>query len=255
MVNDWRLVLEQASDLRSVHGSAGAVAEVVQRGADLRLYLITDTYEESMYFQQTYAGSGDAFAGIMSHHHSYMHRGQVSQQPYVSFFKYDSSGAFSQIKWMLDNTVLDESQAYPYKVYRWFVCDRWRVAYEHDAAGRRIGGDLDELKELVRAGRTLKVGIRQLFGLTQDDSSGPSHWSYVTTMQSLVQAGHVLSNCDFVLIGSPRWPFDWKQSLALSMIQPSTSGEITCYWVEPGKLPFRRTLPRRHMRWLVAEKG
>ncbi len=255
MANDWRLALEQTTDLRITHGSVADVAAAVRRGADLRLYMITDTYEETLYFQQTYSGHADAFAGLMSHHHSYTHRGAILQQPYFSFFKYDASGAFSQVKWMLDNTVLDESQAYPYKIYRWFACERWRAVYEHDASGNRIAGDLAELKELVRQGRTIKVGIRQLFGLTNDDLSGPPHWSFVSSMQPAIQGGHVLSNCDFVVIGPSRWPFAWKDGLALAMMQPSTSGEIVCYWVEPGKLPFRRIVPRRSMQWLVAEKA
>lgn len=107
------------------------------------------------------------------------------------------------------------------------------------------------LKEHVRKGSTIKVGICQLFGLPGDDSSGPAHISFVSTMQTLVQAGHVLSNCDFVLLGAPRWPFTWKDGLSLAMMQPSTSGEIVGYWVEPGKLPFRRMVPRRAMQWLI----
>jgi hypothetical protein len=37
--------------------------------------------------------------------------------------------------------------------------------YEHDADGNTLQGDLDELKSLVREGRSIQVGIRQLFGL------------------------------------------------------------------------------------------
>src|SRR5436305_14634763 len=111
MSTAWRLALEQAANLRVTHGSLDVVADAVRRGADLRLYMTTETYEETLYFQQTYAGEGHAFAGLMSHHHSYMHRGTVPPQPYVSFFRYDTSGALSQVKWTPDNTVLDESQA------------------------------------------------------------------------------------------------------------------------------------------------
>jgi hypothetical protein len=255
MSTDWHLALEQAADLRVTRGSLDEVADAVRRGADLRLYLTTQTYEETLYFQQTYAGEEHAFAGFMTHHHSYMHRGTVPAQPYFSFFKYDTSGTFAQVKWMLDNRVFDESQAYSYGVYRWFVCDRWRLVYEHDAAGRRLAGDLEELKEHVRHGRTLQVGIRQLFGLATDDATGPAHLAFVDTMQPVIQDGQVLANCDFVLVGPPRWPFTWKDGLWLAMMQPSTSGEIVCYLTKPGQLPFRRSVPRRAMQWLVAERG
>jgi len=253
MPNDWTLALEQRADLGVVTGSALNVAQALRRGADLRLYMTTDIYEETLYFQQTYAGEDDAFAGLMSHHHSYTHRGSIAEQPYVSFFKYDTSGTYSHIKWMLGNRTLDEGKTFPYGVYRWFVCDRWRVAYAHDADGRKTVGDLDELKEHVRTGRSLRVGIKQLFGLATGNVDGPAHASFLTTMQPIIQDGHVLSNCDFVLVGAPVWPFSWHDGLHLSMMRPSTSGEIACYLARPGELPFESSVPRRAMEWLVAE--
>ena len=60
MASDWQLALEQESDLSVASGSATAVAEAVRAGAELRVYLTTPTYEETLYFQQTYAGEGDA---------------------------------------------------------------------------------------------------------------------------------------------------------------------------------------------------
>ena len=253
MASKWVVALEQRTDLSVVSGSVAAVATAVRRGADLRLYMTTATYEETIYFQQTYAGPGDAFAGLMSHHHSYVHRGSPAAQPYISLFKYDTSGTYSHIKWMPDNQVLDESDNYPYGVYRWFVRDQWRVVYEHDGDGNRVRGDLDELKELVRRGRTLQVGIRQLFGLATDDATGPEHLSFATTMQPVIQDGQVLSNCDLVLVGAPKWPFTWEDGLHLGMVRPSTSGEIVAHLVVPGEPPFTRSVPRRAMVWMVAE--
>ena len=254
MASDWILAFEQHSDLTVTSGRATDVAEAVGRGADLRLYMTTDTYEETLYFQQTYAGTGDAFAGLMSHHHSYTHRGGPAEQPYVSLFKYDASGTFSHVKWMPDNQVFDETQAYDYGIYRWYVCDRWRSVYEHDAEGRAISGDLEELRELIRKGRTIQVGVRQLFGLAEEEDTGPEHTSFLATMQPLIEDGQVQSNCDLVLVGAPRWPFTWGDGLHLGMMRPSTSGQIVCYLVRPGHLPFVRTLPRRGMVWMVAEK-
>tara|TARA_B100000686_G_scaffold284022_1_gene307350 strand:- start:4 stop:693 length:690 start_codon:yes stop_codon:yes gene_type:complete len=205
--SDWTLALEQQSDLTITAGNVSELASAVRRGADLRLYMTTDTYEETIYFQQTYAGEGDAFAGLMSHHHGYSHRGAEVDQPNMSIFKYDVFGKFEQIKWLWGDVANDEGQAYPYGIYRWFICDRWRVVYEHDADGNRLGGDLDELTRLIREGRTVQVGIRRLFGLAEDRQEGPDHISFVTTMQPLTQDGHARSNCDLVVIGAPKWPF------------------------------------------------
>ena len=255
MAGDWQLALEQESDLSVASGSAAAVAEAVRAGAELRVYLTTPTYEETLYFQQTYAGEGDAFAGIMSHHHSYSYDGQQIDKPYVSLFKYDTSGRISHVKWLLGDDAVDVSSKAAYGVYRWFVCDRWRAVYEHDADGNPVAGDLDELVYCVRSGRTMQVGIRQLFGLSEDDVGGPPHTCYLTTMQPIVQDGQVRSNCDFALVGALRYPFDWKDGLHMAVIRPSTSGEILCFLASPGKLPFQRLTRRRAMRWMVAEKA
>ena len=151
MAGDWQLDLEQESDLSVASGRAAAVAEAVRASAELRVYLTTPTYEETLYFQQTYAGEGDAFAGIMSHHHSYSYDGQQIDKPYVSLFKYDTSGRISHVKWLLGDDAVDVSSKAAYGVYRWFVCDRWRAVYEHDADGNPVAGDLDELVYCVRS--------------------------------------------------------------------------------------------------------
>ncbi len=252
MDNDWRMALEQQTDLSVSHGDASDVAATIRRGADLRLYLTTPTYEETLYFQQTYTGEGDAFAGLMSHHHSYVHRGEDIDQPYISIFKYDTSGVYSHVKWMAGDVRLDEGQRYPYGVYRWFVCDRWRTVYENDEDGNCVSGDLDELKEAVRQGRSMRVGIRQLFGLAEDVVDGPSHISFATTMQPVISDDHVQSNCDLVVVGAPRWPFSWEDGLHVAMMNPSTSGEILCFLAEPGHMPFKRYIRRRVMVWMVA---
>jgi hypothetical protein len=254
-MNDWTLALEQQADLSITHGNVSQLAEALRRGADLRLYMTTEWYEETIYFQQTYAGEGDAFAGLMSHHHGYNHHREEVDQPNMSLFKYDTSGTFEQIKWLWGDVANNEGQAYPYGVYRWFACDRWRVVYEHDAHGNRVGGDLEELKGYIREGRTIQVGIRQLFGLATDQQDGPGHISFLATMQPLIQDGHAQSNCDLVVIGAPRWPFAWQDGVHIAMMKPSTSGEIVCFLAEPGHLPFTKTIPRRAMQWMVAEKA
>ena len=67
--SDWSLVLEQQADLSKTYGDVSNLSAAVRHGADLRLYMTTEWYEETIYFQQTYVGVGEAVAGMMSHHH------------------------------------------------------------------------------------------------------------------------------------------------------------------------------------------
>jgi hypothetical protein len=125
--------------------------------------------------------------------------------------------------------------------------------YEHDEHGQSVSGDRAELIDSVRRGLSMKVGVRQLFGLAQDDAGGPQHTSYLTTMQPIVRDGHVESNCDFVLVGAPTWPIRWGDGLHMGVMQPSTKGQILAFTAEPGRLPFVRSRPRRAMQWMVAD--
>ena len=114
-------------------------------------------------------------------------------------------------------------------------------------------GNLEELKEHVRRGHSVQVGVRQLFGFAEDAMDGPSHISFVTTMQPVIRDGHVQSNCDLVVIGAPKWPCTWRDGLHVAMMLPSISGEVLCFLAELGNLPFKRVIRRHAMQWLVAE--
>jgi hypothetical protein len=258
MDNNWKMLLEQQRDGTILSGSREELADSVRRGADLRVYMTTKIYEETLYFQQTYAGETDEFAGFVSHHHSFEHRGTVSPQPYMCMFKYDGLGVHSAQKWHLGDEIIEESgreHADFYGVHRWFVCDRWRFVYEHDENGQPIAGSLDELKDEIRKGSTIGVGIRQLCGLAEDDQSGPPHISFLTAMLPFVWGDDVIMNCDPILVGPPKWPFLWNEGLHFGIVRPSTTGAIECFLAEPGKMPFERVTRRRGMQWLSATRG
>jgi hypothetical protein len=250
----WNILLEQATDLSVIRGSAAELAAALRRAGDLRAFLDPGPYQETLYFQQTYVGAADHVAGIMTHHHAFKFEGKPAEQPYISLIKCDPSGQFSVVKWMLGDRVFDVSDMfpYPYKIYRWIVCDRWRLAYEHDAAGNRVAGDLADLREAVERGWSVRVGIRQFFGLADGGEPGPEHISFLTVVQPILEAEHVLASCDVAVSGPPRWPFAWKHGVHFGFVQPSTSGEMICYVAKPGELPFQRIVPRRGMQWFVS---
>ncbi len=88
---------------------------------------------------------------------------------------------------MLGDRAIDVSAESTCGVHRWYVCRRWRSAYEHDADGNPVAGNLDDLMHCVRTGQTIRVGVRQLFGLNEDDDTGPAHTCFLTTMQPLIR--------------------------------------------------------------------
>eukprot|EP01045_Picozoa_sp_COSAG04_P017359 COSAG04_NODE_1530_length_6451_cov_2.039830_1_plen_341_part_00 len=223
----WQTMLEQGRDMAVRSGSFAAVAAAVARGADLRLYMSTDTYgtfyEEVMNFKQTLCRpDSERFSGLGPFLSS-VHHGRDIEAPFASFFNYDTCrGALegpthSLIKWLPDGTKLDESNYDPqtpanYDVYRWFVRDRFRTVFEHDASGAVVSGSKEELKECVRAGLTIRVGIWQLSGLEEDEdeegdsgsgsgsssgsssgsdsASGPAELTFLETSQPFMPVAH-----------------------------------------------------------------
>lgn len=306
--NKWQMLLEQNRDLSVVHGSIAAVAAAARRGADLRLYMSTDTYgvdyEEVMNFKQTLwrrHPDGDRFSGLGPFLSS-VHHGQDIDAPYLSFFNYDTcrtaleTPTHSLLKVTVDGCVLNESNYIApanYEVYRWFVRDRYRVVYEHDAQGLAVSGDKEELKACVRAGQTIRVGVWQLSGLQRSagNDAGAHEISYLETTQPFIpvanpasrsffgragHAGEVNLACDLVIVPAPTstWPLDFSEGLDVSSLVPSTSGTIVVFSGTAvaaassrtqgagggdseslSSIPpsFRRSVVRRAMRWMVAD--
>ena len=65
MANEWVMALEQRADTSAAAGSAADAADAVRRGADLRVHMTTDVYEETLIFQQTYPGEGGLHYAII----------------------------------------------------------------------------------------------------------------------------------------------------------------------------------------------
>ena len=116
-------MLEQGRDMAVRSGSFAAVAAAVARGADLRLYMSTDTYgtfyEEVMNFKQTLCRPDSARFSGLGPFLSSVHHGRDIEAPFASFFNYDTCrGALegpthSLVKWLPDGTKLDESNYNP----------------------------------------------------------------------------------------------------------------------------------------------
>jgi hypothetical protein len=66
------------------------------------------------------------------------------------------------------------------------VRDRYRIVLETAADGATLSGSKDALKQCVRAGQTVRVGIHQLSGIVQDDTSGPPDLCFIETHQPFI---------------------------------------------------------------------
>ena len=303
----WQLMLSQDRNLGIVAGSFATAAAAVKRGADLRLYMVTDTYgtnyEEVMNFKQSLWRSTPGPTQVAEHSFSGLgpflssvHHGRDISEPYASFFSYDTCRTVMQtpthslMKLLPDGSALDESNRDPpanYDLYRWFIRDRYRLVYEHDADGVALNGSKDELKAAVRAGQTIRVGIWQLSGLQDEhEESGAGgrrpgvakeeELSFLETTQPTIpiankesrsyvghdgHAGEVNLACDPVMIpaATATWPLDFREGLSIASLVPATSGNILAFISTPtpgGAATgprFRRTVLRRAMRWVVAD--
>jgi len=250
--SDWALALAQQQDLTVSSGDAHILAAKVRRGADLHLYVTTESYEETICFQQTIGGPGDAFAGILNHHHSFTENDVESDTPSVSVLRYDTGGTYGHVKCFSDNSCVEVDRQAPYQVYQWRINDRWRKVYENDDQGRWVSGDLEELKRSVRRGETVRLGVRDLFGLVEDERPSAPAISFGTTMQTLIRNGHIQAASDVMAIGKPIWPIRWAHGLHIARMRASTSGELVCFVASPDEMRFRRILRRRPMVWMVA---
>ena len=101
------------------------LADAARRDADLRLYTTTDRYEEPIYLQQSYAEERDNCAGLISHHHGYVHRDNRIEQSNISVFRCDTPSPSNRLSSCGAISRLMRAVFLQYGIYKWFVCDHW----------------------------------------------------------------------------------------------------------------------------------
>lgn len=246
------LALEQAQDLRITAGSSEVTYDAVATGADLSLYMTTEWYEETLHFQQMYVGDDGYFAGIMTNMAPNRRARQMADQPFVNFFRYDTSGTYAHVKWHLDGRTERVSQSYPYGVYRWYVGEPWRTIYEHDEDGKPRSGSLGALMGAVRQGHRMRVAIRNLFGLDEPALAGPPHWVIVDLAQPCVAEGHVAGVTEPILVMAGIRPLEFSHPYFPGYAMPRTTGVLDMYLSSP-ELKLGRVIVNRAMRWMIQE--
>ena len=91
-----------------------------------------------------------------------------------------------------------------YRIYRWFICDRYTVCYEHDSHGNPLAGSIDALRDAVRGGLSIKVGLLGIAALSSNHMTQgqPKLWTdnsvtFLPSLQPVIKSdGSVCMNTD-----------------------------------------------------------
>ncbi len=293
MKTDWECVLALDAGRRVSSGSFAALAGAVRRGADVRCYTTFDYDEhmaapdarvglvqEMMNFPLTYWLEGDHAAAIQTTR--YPADCALGFQPYpsLSFFLYNDDGRFGIARPFLDGRIgkarleetpgskyhtlshhddetpcPSENATYEFGEYRWWVRDDWEEVLAHEADGAVTGGSLPALQEAFRAGREIKVGVRDLCaGLAPAGEPALRH-------EVLALMGPIYNHEEQGFLGgeslplvrvapavpmryaSGNWNYGW--------ILPRTDGVVKHLVVDPYTHQFQRTESRHPIRWFA----
>jgi len=291
-MGDWACVLALDESRRVVAGGFGALAAAVRHGADVRCYTTFDYGEhmvapgagvglvqEMMNFPLTYWLDGDRSAGIQTTRYPADCSFGFQPYPSLSFFLYNDDGRFGIARPFLDGRIGNarsedapgsryhladhhddespcpsENATYEFGEYRWWVRDDWEEVLAHEADGAVVRGSLQALQEAFRAGRELKVGVRDLCTSLAAAGEAISH-------EVFVAVGPIYNHQDQGFLGgesqplvrvapavplryaSGNWNYGW--------ILPRTDGLVKHLVVDPYRREFLRAESRHAVRWFA----
>lgn len=228
---EWTLACEQEGSGRIRSGSLEAAARAVGRGADLCVYTTPShrQFEESIPLLQTYWNVDGAFAGFWSAPTAELLTPDDSDLGGESFYAYSPAGA-SRIYWGSKGVSERVMPRAHYLVYRWFVRDCWTVAWEIDAGGHTLSGSLEQVREAVRRGLGIKVGVKDLFDADAGSSKVPEHWTFVESVLNLAYFSDAeaisFATRRSTLVGG-KWPLRLEAaSFHPARMRVRTTGEI-----------------------------
>ena len=146
---------------------------------------------------------------------------------------------------------------YDFEYYRYMVRSSWTEVLAHEADGRVISGNVDDLIEAFVVGAEVKVAVQGLCAdLAADSAAGPDHevfihlgaCYYYTDQRLLIgSANPVVCTRPSIPLGysSRGWDFGW--------LAPRTDGHVARWLCDPYTLKFRRDAVRYAMRWFVSD--
>lgn len=144
---------------------------------------------------------------------------------------------------------------YDFDYYRFFVAERWREAYSHDADGSSTGGSLDDLVSAVDRGSEVKIAVSGLC----DDLAAASN--PVTRHEVFIHVGpcyyyarrkHLVAAANPLVRVAPRVPLTYRSAgWDFGWILARTDGHVARWLCDPYSLKFTRSSTRHAIRWFV----
>ena len=74
--------------------------------------------------------------------------------------------------WDSETNAPSHNYIYDFSVFRFFTCDSWKPVLAHDARGEVTSGSLKDLVDAFTSGRSVKIGISDIFGESASSGAG-----------------------------------------------------------------------------------
>ena len=293
-MKNWTCLLRENDQREIVSGSMQALADAVARGADIKGYTTFDYGEhmsvpgsteglvqELMCFSTVYLLEGRHVAGIQTTRYPANSSLGFGDAASLSFFMNNANGQNGIARLFLDGSigrakpapdlvqkykVIDtwdavspcpsENFTYDFGEYAWWVNDRWREVLAQDAHGESVRGSLLELREAVRAGASLKVGVKNLCANLSDPGLTPVSHEVFVELHSIYNhedSGFLGGESQPLVRVAPSIPLNYKSGKwNCGWILPRTDGTVHQLIVDPHTHEFSRTQSRFETRWFIS---
>lgn len=154
-----------------------------------------------------------------------------------------------------DTSSPSENFTYDFGEYRWWVDESWQEVLSVDENGRAISGSLECLQEEFRAGKNLKVGIKNLCSeLLADGADAVEHEVFVElhSVYNHHDSGFLGGESQPVVRVAPNVPMRYEHgNWNFGWVLPRTDGVVHQLIIDPLDRSFNQSEGRFGMRWFV----
>ena len=289
----WRQVLSLNEKREITQGSISDLADATKRGAEIKSYTTFDYVEhmaapetkeglvqEMMSFAVAYWLQGGHVAVIQTTRYPANASLGFGDLPSLSFFLNNDSGHNSIARPFLDGRIgqprnvadqagkyrtIDafdfetpapcENFTYDFGEYRWWVDESWREILSTDKDGNPLSGSLSALQDEFRAGRSIKVGIKNLCSdLAINDKPSIEHEVFIElhSVYNHHDSGFLGGESQPIVRVAPHIPLRYEHgNWNFGWVLPRTDGIVHQLVIDPQTRSFAKKEGRFAVRWFV----